>query len=110
MMGEPVEERGGHLSVAEDARPLAEGQIGSDDDRGALIEAADQVEQELAAGLGKGQIAELVENDEVHAGEVVGETALAAGAGLGVEPVDQVDDVVEAAAGSGSDAGPGDGD
>jgi hypothetical protein len=31
---------------------------------------ADQVEQELAAGLGEGQIAEFVEHDEVEAGEV----------------------------------------
>jgi hypothetical protein len=32
-MREPVEERGGHLGVAEHPRPLAEGEIGSDRDR-----------------------------------------------------------------------------
>jgi hypothetical protein len=31
------------------------------------------VEQELAAGLGEGQIAEFVEDDEVHAGQMFGE-------------------------------------
>ncbi len=49
MMGEPIEERRGHLGIAEDRRPFAEGKVRGDDDRGALVEAADQVEQQLAA-------------------------------------------------------------
>ena len=49
--------RGGHLGVAEDGRPFAEGQVGGDDDRGALVEPADEVEQQLASGLGEGQVA-----------------------------------------------------
>jgi hypothetical protein len=65
MMGQPVEQRGRHLWVAEDARPFAKGEIGGDDNRGALVETADQMEQQLAAGLCEGQIAELVEDDEV---------------------------------------------
>src|SRR5712692_5738386 len=44
-----------------------------------------------------GQIAELIENDEVHAGQVVGNPTLPAAAGLGLEPVDEIDYVVEAA-------------
>ena len=36
---------------------------------------ADEVEQELATGLGEWQIAEFVEDDEVHAREVIGKTA-----------------------------------
>ena len=36
VMGEPVEQRGGHLGVAEDGCPFAEAQIGGDDDAGAL--------------------------------------------------------------------------
>lgn len=40
-------------------------------DRGALVEEADQVKQQLTVGLGDGQIAALVENDEVHAGQIV---------------------------------------
>ena len=47
VMGEPVEQRGGHLGVAEDGRPFPEGQVGGDDDRGLLVKAADQVEQQL---------------------------------------------------------------
>ena len=34
------------------------------------------MEEQLAAGLGKRQIAELVQHDEVEAGEVVGQAAL----------------------------------
>ena len=57
----------------------------------------------MAARLGKRQIAQFVEHDEVHAGQMVAEPALAAVASLGLEPVDQIDDVVEAAAATGSD-------
>lgn len=41
MIGEPVEERGGHLGVAED-------QVRCDDDRLTLIELTDEIEKELA--------------------------------------------------------------
>jgi hypothetical protein len=44
MMGEAIEQSGRHLGVREDARPFAEGEIGGDDDRGALVEPADEVE------------------------------------------------------------------
>ena len=39
MMGEAVEQRGGHLGITEDHGPLAEGEVRRDDDRSALIEA-----------------------------------------------------------------------
>ena len=42
-MGEPVEERGGHLGITEHGGPFGEGEIGGDDDRGSFVEAADQV-------------------------------------------------------------------
>src|SRR5713226_7144231 len=109
-MGQPVEQRGRHFGIAEHARPFAEGEIGGDDDRGALVEPADEVEQELAAGLSEGQIAEFVEDDEVHAGQMIGETALASVTGLGFEPVDEIDHVVEPATDTGSDAASGNGD
>ena len=50
MMGETVEQRGGHLGVAEDGWPFAEGEVGGDDDRGALVEPAHEVEEQLPAG------------------------------------------------------------
>src|SRR5690606_4241826 len=47
---------------------------------------------------------------EVEPGQVIGNAALPAGAGLGLEPVDQVYDVEEAAACAVADEGPGNGD
>ena len=83
MVGEPIEERGGHLGVAEDAGPFAEGEVRGDHDGGLLVEAADEVEQQLPAGLGEGQVAEFVEHHEVETAEQVGRAPLSASAGLG---------------------------
>ena len=98
MVREAVEQRGGHLGIAENGRPFAEGEIGGDDDRRALIEAADQVEQQLTARLRERQIAQFVEDDEVEAGEIVGKPTLAAGSALAFEAIDEIDGVEETAA------------
>src|SRR5664279_5362016 len=55
MMGEAVEQGRRHFRIAEDARPFAESEIGGDEYRGALIEAANEMEEQLASGLGEGQ-------------------------------------------------------
>ena len=110
MVSQAVEQRGGHLGVAEHAGPFTEGEIGSDDDGRSLVEPADEVEQQLATGLSERQIAELVEDDEVHPGQMLGDATLPSVAGLDLQAVDEVDHVVEAAAGTGSDAASGDGD
>lgn len=110
VVGKAVEERGGHLGIPEDARPFAEREVRGDDDRGALIEAADEVEEQLPTGLCEGKVAELVEDQEVEAAEEIGGAALAVGSGFGVELVDQVHDVEEPAAGAVAEAGPSDRD
>ena len=66
-------------------------EICRDDDRSALVEPTDEVEQELTASLSEGQIAELIEDDEVHAGQVIGKPALSRVASLGLKPVDEID-------------------
>ena len=43
VMGESVEQRGGHLGVAEHAGPLRERQVGGDDHAGALVQLGQQV-------------------------------------------------------------------
>src|SRR4051794_31331343 len=73
VMGEAIEQRRGHFRIAKDGRPFAEREIGGHDDRGAFVETADQMEQQLPAGLREGQIAEFIENDEVEARKVIGE-------------------------------------
>ena len=108
VVGQPIEQCGGHLGVAEYARPFTEGQIGGDDDGGAFIEPADEVEEELTAGLSEWQIAEFVEDDEVHAGQMIGEPALPSIAALRLKPIDEVDHVMEPATGAGADAVSGD--
>lgn len=49
VMGKPIEERGGHLCIAEQGGPLAKAEVGGDDDAGALVEFAQQMEQQCAA-------------------------------------------------------------
>ena len=68
------------------------------------------MEEELTAGLGEGEITEFVEDDEVLAGEMVGDPALTPSARLGLEPIDEIDGGEEAAARSRPDAASRDGD
>ena len=42
----------------------------------------------MPAGLGEGQIAKFIEDDEVEAGEIVGDASLASGSAFGLELVD----------------------
>ena len=67
------------LASPKTLRPFGEGEVGGDDDRGVLVELADQVEEQLAAGLAEGQIAEFVEDDEVMAQQILGDPPARAG-------------------------------
>ena len=67
MMGQSAEESRRRLRIAEHRGPFAEGEVRGDDDRSALVEPADQVEQELTTGLCERQIAKFIEDDEVEA-------------------------------------------
>src|SRR5277367_2217250 len=68
-VGETIEQRGRHLRVAEHGCPLAEAEIGCDDDAGALVELAQQMEEQRAAGGAERQVAKLVEDDEIGVSE-----------------------------------------
>src|SRR3546814_8757072 len=46
VVGEPIEECGGHLRVTEHAGTLTEAAVGGDDDAGALVEFAQQMEEQ----------------------------------------------------------------
>ncbi len=107
MMRQPVEQSGCHFCVAEDGRPFAERQVCGDDDRGPLIEPADQMEEKLAAGLGERKIAQFVHDDEVEPGDEVGKTALLTITRLRLKPIDEIDDVVEAPTRAVADQGAG---
>ena len=51
MKGETVQQCRGHLRITEDIGPFREAQVSRDDDAGALIELAEQVEQQRTAGF-----------------------------------------------------------
>jgi hypothetical protein len=61
VVGEAVEQRRDDLSVGEDVRPYGEGEVGRGDYGCALVEPADQMEQQLAAGLREWQAAGCVD-------------------------------------------------
>ena len=52
----------------------------------------------MAAGLSEREVAEFVEDSEVHPGQMLGNTTLPAVAGLDLQAVDEVDHVIVAAA------------
>ena len=72
MMGQAIEHGGCHFGVAEHLRPIGEGEIGGDEQGRVLVELADQVEQQLAAGLAERQIAQFVDDDEIVAQQLLG--------------------------------------
>ena len=110
MVREPVEQCRGHLRIAEDGRPFAEGEVGGDDDRSAFVEAADEMEQQLAASTRERKIAEFVKDQQVEPREMLGEFAGPALKGFQFEQVDQIGGVVEPDPGTAADAVAGDGD
>ena len=75
MVRQAIEQGGCHFGVAEDARPFREAEIGSDDDAGALVELAEEVEQQGAARSTERQIAKLVQDYEVASQQPSGDLA-----------------------------------
>ena len=69
-MGQAVEQSSGEPLVAEDAGPLVEGQVRGDDRGAALVALADELEEELGAGLRQGYEAEFVDDEQLASGEL----------------------------------------
>jgi hypothetical protein len=66
------------------------------------------MEQQLPASLRERQIAEFVEDNEVLATKIIGQTPLTSGACFGLQLVDQIDDIEEPAPSAAADASPSD--
>ena len=98
------------FGVAEHLRPIGECQIGGDQQRRVLIELADEVKQQLSAGLTERRIAEFVDDDEIVAQQLLGQAAAAAGRLLLLELVDKIDEVEEPSPGASADDRRGHGD
>jgi hypothetical protein len=81
-MGKAVEQRRRHLGVAEHGGPFAEAEVCGYDDAGALIQLAQQMEEQGPAGgaerggrllCNRREVAEFVEDNEVGVGEPPGD-------------------------------------
>jgi hypothetical protein len=75
MVRQPVEERRGELGVAEDRRPFRKAQVRRDDEARALLELAHEVEEQRTTGLTEREVAELIEDHEIHVHHAISETA-----------------------------------
>src|SRR4051794_39539876 len=67
-VGEPVDDGFGEAGVVEDLGPFAEWEVGGDDQRSAFVAFGEDLEEELGGAGGQGEIAELVQDDELGSG------------------------------------------
>ena len=65
MVGDAIQQSGGHLCVAEHRDPLGKRQVGRDDQRGLLVKLADQVKQQRATRGRERQVARFIEDNRV---------------------------------------------
>jgi len=70
VVGEPVEQSAGQALGGEHAGPLVEGQIAGDDGGTALVALAEDLEQQLGAARRQGDVTQLVDDQELVAGEL----------------------------------------
>jgi len=60
---DPVEERCCHIRISKDLSPFTEAQVGRDDDAGALLEFAEEVEQQRPTRWAGRQISKLIKDE-----------------------------------------------
>ena len=94
-MRNAIQQRGRHLGVAEDLDPLPKIEVGGDDQRGFLIQMADQVEQQCAAGCGERQVAQFIQNHRIHNNQLLGQIAGLALLFFLIQLIDQIDRVIK---------------
>ena len=68
VMEDPVQDGGGNHAVAKDLAPAAKALVGRQDDRAALVAAADELEEEVGADPVDGQVADLVDEEQARHG------------------------------------------
>ena len=68
-VSEAVQQGAGQPLRAEDLGPLVEGQVGGDQDRPSLVSLAEDLEEELRAGLGEWDEAKLVDDQQLESGK-----------------------------------------
>ncbi len=95
VVSEPIQQGSSQLGVAKHARPFGEAQVGGDHHTGVLVELGQQVKQQRPAGLAERQIAQFIENHQIHAQQGSGDAPGLAVVLLALQQVDQVDRGVE---------------
>jgi len=65
-MSETIQQSAGEPFGTEHFDPVLKGQISGDDEAGALVSAADHVEEQFGPGLGKGDVTEFVEDEHLE--------------------------------------------
>src|SRR5687768_13119709 len=68
VMEQPVQNRAGHNRIPEDLSPLTKALIGRQDDGPPLIAARDELEEQMGAVPIDGDIANLIDNEELWHG------------------------------------------
>lgn len=68
LVGEPVEDSLAQPGVGKDLWPLRERQVGGDDHGGLFGPVGDDLEEQFGGHLGQRDIAEFVDDDQIHAG------------------------------------------
>ena len=74
VMGKAIEQRAGQSLGAEHSGPLIEGQVAGDDDRAAFVALAEDLEQQLGASRRERHVAQLVDDQQLQAGELALQT------------------------------------
>ena len=90
VVGKPVEQCGGHLGVAKYLTPFPEAKVGGDQHAGSLVELGEQVEQQRSTSLAERQVAQLIQDHQVHVDQPVGQLSGLALALLQLQRVDQL--------------------
>ena len=88
-MSEAVQQGAGQPLRAEDLGPLVEGQVGGDQDRPSLVSLAEDLEEELRAGLGEWDEAKLVDDEQLDPCQLLLEVEQSSLVGGLVQLVDQ---------------------
>ena len=74
MMHQPIDHGGGQSVIdVEDPAPVTEGTIRGDHDRSGLVAGRDDLKQQVGTAFVDGQIAQLIQDHEVEAGQAFGD-------------------------------------
>ena len=93
-----VEQRCCHLAVSEYLRPFTESQVRCYEQRGPLIELGYQVKEQLPSALGKRQVTQFVQDNDIEPSQVLRKPSAPSADLLLFQLVNQVDNVEVSAA------------